>query len=168
MQAPPPLPWYKEPWPWILICITGLGVVAGSTLAFIGISSPPEIVRGDYQRLAKFITESDERASTARGLGLAGRLAVTGSEVALSLAATSPDALPGELMVQFRDPATSEGDRTVLLTRLGEDRGEYRGPVPEPPNPRSHVIVSDLARSWVLSGRLDGAGRVIAVEARQP
>ena len=34
-------PWYKEPWPFILVSITGLGVVAGSTLAFIGLSNPP-------------------------------------------------------------------------------------------------------------------------------
>jgi hypothetical protein len=51
MQEPAAKPWYKEPWPFILISITGLGVIAGSTLAFIGLSNPPEIVSGDYEQL---------------------------------------------------------------------------------------------------------------------
>ncbi|MEE4638293.1 MAG: FixH family protein [Wenzhouxiangella sp.] len=167
MQAPLPLPWYKEPWPWILIGITGLGVVAGSTLAFIGLSSPPEIVRGEYQRLAKFITEQDDRATAAQALGLAGRLELIIDEVVLTLAADNPDGLPAQLMIQFRHPATSEGDRVVVVDHRG--RGDYRGRVPDPPVARSHVIVSDLAQSWVLSGRLDGdLGKAIVVEARLP
>jgi hypothetical protein len=167
MQAPLPLPWYKEPWPWILISITGLGVIAGSTLAFIGLSSPPEMVRGEYQRLAKFITEDDGRASAARALGLDGRLEFFVDEVALTLTADNPDRLPDQLMIQFRHPATSDGDRVVVVDR--QRSGAYRGRAPEPPAARSHVIVSDLAQSWVLSGRLDkDLAMAITVEARQP
>lgn len=167
MQDPLPPPWYKEPWPWILIGITGLGVVAGTTLAFIGISSPPEIVRGDYQRLAKFITENDDRAAAARALGLSGQLAVTGDEVGLMLSADNPDEMPDQLMIQFRHPATSDGDRIVVLDHRG--RGSYRGLIPDAPSARAHVAVTDLAQSWVLSGRMGGdPDQTIMIEARQP
>jgi hypothetical protein len=166
-QPDRPNPWYREPWPWILISITGLGVIAGSTLAFIGISSPPEMVRGEYHRLAKFITESDQRADQARALGLSGDISVDGDTVFLRLAALDRNALPEQLIAQFRHPATSDGDRTVVMQR--RNASDYRGVLPDSLHERSHVVVSDLSQTWVLSGRLEGdPARATPVEARLP
>ncbi|MGY6553349.1 MAG: FixH family protein [Wenzhouxiangella sp.] len=165
MQETPANPWYKEPWPFILMSITGLGVVAGTTLAVIGFSNPPEIVSGQFGSLAKFVTEDTARVDQARALGLSGRLALDGDEVVLILSALDAASLPEQLMVQFQHPATSAGDSVALVSRAAG--GEYRGSYAVPPHARAHVSVTDLSQSWTLAGRLD-AGASIAVEARRP
>ncbi len=165
MHAPSPHPWYKEPWPFILISITGLGVVAGSTLAYIGLSNPPEIVRGEFGSLAKFVTEDSARLHEARALGLAGRLALDGETIALSLSASDLASLPAQLMVQFQHPATSAGDSVAVLTHQGG--GDYRGLTSETPHDRAHVLITDLAQSWSLAGRLE-PGQSTPVEPRRP
>jgi uncharacterized protein len=147
-------PWYKEPWPFILIGITGLGVVAGSTLAWIGLSDPPEIVRGDYQQLGRGLTDTNVRTAQARALGLDGLLTIQDQEVIIVVQANQSESLPDQLLVQFQHPATSELDSTVLARRL-EGR-EYRGQLTNRPHERAHIVVSDLAQSWWLAGRLDG------------
>lgn len=144
-------PWYKEPWPFILISITGLGVVAGSTLAFIGISNPPELVRGDFEQLGRGLTDTNVRTAQARALGLEGRLVVIDDQVTLDLAAASPNSLPASLLLQFQHPARSDGDTTALLQRDSE--GQYRAVLARSPHPNALVIVSDLEQSWWLAGR---------------
>ena len=158
-------PWYKEPWPFILVSITGLGVVAGSTLAVIGFSNPPEIVSGQFGSLAKFVTEDSALIDQARALGLSGRLALDGDEVVLRMSAHDGTSLPEQLMVQFQHPATSAGDSVALVSRTAG--GEYRGSYAVPPHARAHVSVTDLGQNWALAGRLD-AGASITVEARRP
>ncbi len=165
MQQTPANPWYKEPWPFILVSITGIGVVAGSTLAIIGFSNPPEIVSGQFGSLGKFVTEDSARIDQARALGLSGRLALDGEAIVLSLSATDADKLPEQLMVQFQHPATSAHDSVALLMHTGD--GEYRGSYAEPPHARAQVNVSDLNQSWALAGRL-GSGASTRVEARRP
>ncbi|TVQ29607.1 MAG: hypothetical protein EA370_14850 [Wenzhouxiangella sp.] len=147
-------PWYKEPWPFILISITGLGVVAGSTLAFIGLSNPPEIVSGDFEQLGRGLTDTNVRTAQARALGLSGVLQIDGQRVILELAATDAGSLPDSLLIQFQHPATSDLDRVVVLQR--QSAGRYDGSLDEAPHPRSRIVVADLPQSWWLAGRLDG------------
>lgn len=165
MQSSPAKPWYKEPWPFILVGITGLGVVAGTTLAVIGFSNPPEIVRGEFGSLAKFLVDNPARIEQARQLGLAGRLALEGDAIRFELSADASYVLPEQLMVQFQHPASSAGDMVALLSHQGN--GEYRGSYDTPPHARAYVMVTDLGQTWSLGGRL-AAGTSIAMEARRP
>lgn len=157
-------PWYKEPWPFILVSITGLGVVAGSTLAFIGLSNPPELVRGEFEQLGRGLTDTSVRTSQARALGLDGQVQLVGDQVVLTLSATQPESLPERLLVQFQHPASSDGDATALLQR-GTD-GQYRGGLAQAPHSSALVIVSDLEQSWWLAGRGVSDG-VISVAPRR-
>lgn len=157
-------PWYKEPWPFILVSITGLGVVAGSTLAFIGLSNPPEIVSGDFEQLGRGLTDTNVRTAQARALGLDGQVTLDGNRVALTLAAASADSLPERLLLQFQHPARSEGDTTALLQR-GND-GRYYGALSLTPHPNALVIVSDIEQSWWLAGRGAQDGVISVVPRR--
>jgi uncharacterized protein len=167
MQEPVAKPWYKEPWPFILISITGLGVVAGSTLAFIGLTNPPEIVSGDYAQFARGLVDTNVRTARARELGLSGSMSVSDLELTLNLSADDPAALPERLLVQLQHPAYSELDATVMVART--EGGGYVGQLGEPAHQRAHVIVTDLEQSWWLAGRLGsmGSGVVDLVPRRQ-
>lgn len=166
MQEPEAKPWYKEPWPFILISITGLGVVAGSTLAFIGLTNPPEIVSGDYVQFARGLVDTNVRTGRARELGLSGSMSLSGDHLVLNLNALELDALPERLLVQFQHPAYSERDAVVMLERT--EAGQFSGRISEPPHGRAQVIVTDLEQTWWLAGHMGsmGAGVVDLVPRR--
>lgn len=156
MQEVDVKPWYKEPWPFILIGITGLGVVAGTTMAIIGFSNPPEIVRGDYAQFARGLVDTNVRTGRARELGLSGSMRLADGQLELSLAATDPAGLPERLLIQFQHPAYSEQDALVMVERRAD--GRFTGRIESPPHERSLVIVTDLEQTWWLSGKMGSMG----------
>lgn len=48
-----PRPWYREPWPWVLIAIPALTVVASGITLWLAISRPDHIVvePAEYDRI---------------------------------------------------------------------------------------------------------------------
>lgn len=60
-QAPPLRPWYREPWPWVLIAIPALTIAACGLTLWLAISHPdPVVVDADeYHRV-----QSGMRAGT--------------------------------------------------------------------------------------------------------
>ncbi len=149
-----PRPWYREPWPWIILGILGLGVCSGLGILTIGLKNPPQIVSGDYQPLGKALVDTQERAGRATALGLGGDLRFEGNDVLLTLAADDPAGLPETVLVQFLHPATSEGDTTAIVRLQSE--GVYRGELATLPHERAQVRVADLQQTWWLAGRMSG------------
>ncbi len=156
-------PWYREPWPWIILGLLGLGVVAGSTLAFIALSSPPEMVTGEYERLGRGITDMRSRTEAARALGLTGVIVIEAGQVLLSLEADDVQNLPESLLVLFQHPAVQDRDSTI---RLQQTRPGQYSAVLAAPHERAHVIVTDLAQTWWLAGRMSGDQPVELVPKR--
>jgi len=149
-------PWYREPWPWFILGLLSLGVVAGSTMAVIGISNPPERVTGQYERLGRGLTDIGDRTERARELGLMGSLGVEGERLRIRLDASDPGSLPATLIVRFEHPAAHDGDVVVRVER--EPSGDYAGHLHIMPHERSHLVVADAGMTWWLAGRLDGLG----------
>lgn len=156
MPQSPANPWYREPWSWFFLGLLGLGVFAASTMAFIGITHPPERVTGQYERLGRGLTDVGDRTQQARELGLAGSLAVEGDRVRVRLAAGDPGLLSPTLIVRFQHPAVSDGDVVVRVER--EPSGDYAGHLHIMPHERSHLVVADSGMTWWLAGRLNGLG----------
>ncbi|MFU8831672.1 MAG: FixH family protein [Wenzhouxiangella sp.] len=157
-------PWYREPWPWIILGLLGLGVVAGSTLALIALSSPPEMVTGEYERLGRGITDMRSRTESARALGLTGVVVVEPGQVSLSLEADDVSSLPESLLVLFQHPAVQ--DRDSILRLQQKEHGQYAAVLEALPHERAHVIVTDLAQTWWLAGRMSGDEPVELVPKR--
>ncbi len=147
-----PRPWYREPWPWIILGILSIGWVSGLSILTIGLSNPPEIVSGDHAPLGKALIDTNERSAAARSLGLSGHLTITGDQVHIELGANDIAALPDSLLVQFIHPATSDGDTTAVVQRDSE--GVYRGSLAAAPHQRSRIMVADLSQTWWLGGRM--------------
>jgi hypothetical protein len=43
-QPPAPRPWYREPWPWVVIAIPALTVVACAVTLWLALSRPDTVV----------------------------------------------------------------------------------------------------------------------------
>jgi uncharacterized protein len=161
-----PRPWYREPWPWIILGILGLGVCSGLGILTIGLSNPPEIVSGDYQQLGRALVDTHERSDRARALGLGGSLRFEGNEAVLELSASDLAGLPDTVLVQFLHPASSEGDTTAIVRLQAE--GIYRGELSAAPHQRAQVRVADLQQTWWLAGRMSSdSGGVVALSVQR-
>ena len=161
-----PRPWYREPWPWLILGILGLGVCSGLSILTIGLSNPPQIVSGDYQSLGKALVDTQERTGRAKALGLSGDLRFEDGDLVVHLAADDLAGLPDTVLVQFLHPATSDGDTTAIV-RLVAD-GVYRGELSATPHERAQVRVADLQQTWWLAGRLSSeAPDLVALTAQR-
>lgn len=48
-EKTPSRPWYKEPWPWIIISIPLASVIMGFTTLYLAITNPDHLVVEDQQ-----------------------------------------------------------------------------------------------------------------------
>jgi hypothetical protein len=144
-------PWYREPWPWFILGILGLGVFFGISILLIGLSNPPQMVRGEYERFGRGLVDVGTRTSQARELGLSAELSRRNDEWVLELAARDTSQLPDQLLLIVQHPVDAEMDRTVLLNR--DSYGLFRGEWAEPPH-HATLILQDLSQSWWISAHL--------------
>lgn len=145
--------WYREPWVWFFLGLLSIGIIAGSTLATIGLRNPPELVTGDFERLGRGMTDVGERTRQARTLGLSGQLLRSDTTLTLQLQASEGMAWPDSVLLLFQHPAQSGRDMTVVAQHDGD--GRYLADVTTAPYPRARIIVSDVATRWWLTGRLN-------------
>jgi len=133
----PILPWYREPWPWLLMLGPAIVVVGGLCLFWVAATTTDGLVTDDYykQGLAINVELGRERRAVELGVTALVDLAADGGvRVALD-----GDARPAALRLRLAHPTRAGMDRSVTLPR-GSD-GEYRGSVGALPPSRWFVIV---------------------------
>ena len=145
----PRRPWYREPWPWILMAGPGLVVVAAIATAVIAFRGADGLVADDYYKQGLGINRQIARDDAATALGIAGELRVAPGTVRVTLRAKS--ALPDRLTVRFTHPSRSSEDRVLHPARTGE--GTWEAPVADLPPGRWHAIVE--TPQWRVSARMD-------------
>ena len=47
MNTPPPRPWYRQLWPWLLIVPPAAAVIGGSITLYLAVTRPDALVRKD-------------------------------------------------------------------------------------------------------------------------
>lgn len=150
-------PWYREPWPWIVMAFPAAAVVAGVITAFIAFSGADGLVSDDYYKQGLAINRTLARADAAVARGLSGVVARDGDAVVVQLAQASADAgpLPAAVRVRFVHPTRSGEDRVVEARR--DTSGQYVAHVRIPTGLQWHAVV-DTAE-WRLEGSLAADGR---------
>lgn len=154
-------PWYREPWPWLLMLGPFIVIIAGSYTTWLAITTNDGLVTEDYYKKGLQVGQTIARSDRALSLGLEARVAVTADVLAVRLAAAAPGFVPPpRLSVTVSHPTRAGLDQTRLLERVGERySASYRLPA------SGHWIVSieDEAASWRLLGNviLPAAGEVV-------
>jgi uncharacterized protein len=157
-------PWYREPWPWLLMLGPALVVVAGINLMVVAFAGADALVADDYYKQGLGINRSLAREARARQLQLAAEVQVSRSQkrVRVSLGGAA-DASPS-LMLLLRHPTRAADDRAIALARIAP--GVYEGRF-EPAHPGAwHVQLEDSGGGWRLAGRWSGAGGFTLESAR--
>ena len=142
-------PWYREPWPWLLIAGPFAVVAASLASAWIAMQSDDGIVAEDYYKRGLLINQQLKRtaASAERKLGATVAIARDGEvRVRMQGLGVPPDEAPATLRLTLAHPTRARHDQVVTLKWIAD--GEYLGMLPEQTPGRWIVILE--SDSWRL------------------
>jgi len=142
-------PWYREPWPWLLMAGPVLVVAASLGTAWLAVSSDDGVVADDYYKQGLAINQVLDREARARTLAI--RALVTfnpeRTRVRLQLAGDGP--LPAGVTLRLAHPTRAGEDQTIGLAAVAG--GVFEGAMQPPASGRWHVLLEDAAATWRLS-----------------
>ena len=145
-------PWYREPWPWLLMAGPAAVVVAGIVTLWIAISTSDGLVVDDYYKRGMAINQTIQRDVLAaqRGYRATALVSPDGRAMTVQLSATVRDAGPSTLRVLIVHPTRDGLDKLVLLRR--DASGVYNGVVPAVADGRRILVLEDMESTWRLTG----------------
>jgi hypothetical protein len=154
-------PWYREPWPWILMAGPAIVVVAGIATAVIAVRTDDGLVAADYYKRGLAINTVIARVERARSLGLAATVQFGAARDRVRVLITHGPA-PAEPPRLTLVHATRAGlDRTVDLHPLGA--GVYEGRIEIPASGAWRIQLEDARASWRLSAHWRGDAASVAL-----
>ena len=143
-------PWYKEPWPWLLMAGPAIVIVAGFVTAWLAIISNDGLVTDDYYKQGLAINQRFQRDHYASDLGLSADVMRSGQQVRLLLKAEGSVSLPEVLTLKLAHPTRAGQDHLVKMTSEGQ--GFYSGNLGGDVSGRWHASLEDPSGKWRLQG----------------
>lgn len=151
------VPWYREPWPWILMAGPAAVLVAGAITIWIAFATSDGLVAQDYYRQGLAVNRVLEREDTAARLGLGAEITLAGDRHRIVVGLRGAD--PRELNVRFAHATRSGHDIALRLARVGLGRYEAAVAQDLPPG-RWNVVVEAPhdapGGAWRLAGQWSG------------
>jgi hypothetical protein len=157
-------PWYREPWPWLLMAGPAIVVVAGFITLAMAIESSDGLVADDYYKQGKTINRTIARDSRAQQLGYRAdvTLAAAGGSVRLAFLGDAPNT--PELRLSLHHPTRGGLDHQLVLVR-GAD-GTYAAAMPAMEHAHWKVVLDDSKREWRLTGEWAMDGKTVLLGER--
>lgn len=145
-------PWYREPWPWLLMAGPLLVIVAGGVTTWLAVSTSDGLVTENYYRQGLAMHRTLLRDEHARALGLSAGVRIADGRLAVRLRADDRGfAPPAELLATLSHPTRAGLDQSLRLTRAG---AVYGGTVHLPAAGHWLLLLEDGAHTWRLLGNL--------------
>jgi uncharacterized protein len=156
--AKAPNPWYREPWPWLLMSGPALVIVAGVITTAIAVQTSDGVVADDYYKQGLGINRTLARDARADTLGV--KAAVQFNEerdrVRVRLAG---ETRPAQLRLTLVHPTRAGGDQAATLARIaapmaGGAAAEswYEGKLQAPATGTWRLRIEDAEATWRLTG----------------
>jgi uncharacterized protein len=143
-------PWYREPWPWLLMAGPAIVVVAGFVTLGMAIQSNDGLVADDYYKQGKTINRTIERDTRAQQLGYRAEVLLPAIAGSIKLTFTGNAPAAPQLRLGLHHSTRGGLDRELVLAR-GAD-GTYSAAMPALEQGRWKVVVDDSKRDWRLTG----------------
>lgn len=158
-------PWYKEPWPWILMTGPVVVIVAGIVTTWLAIVSNDGLVTDDYYKQGLTVNQRLQRDHKAAAMGLHADVMRSGTNLRLLVGATTDTRLPEVISVKLAHPTQAGQDQLVKM--LSEGQGFYSGQMATEIAGRWIVSIEDPAGEWRLQGEwLADSGEALRLVAR--
>jgi hypothetical protein len=149
------MPWYREPWPWILMAGPVTAVVAGAITLWIAVTHQDALVADDYYKRGLAINQTLEKERRAAALGLAGPLQV-GADGLRVRVVLDGQAGASRLSLRLAHATVADLDQKIMLERSAG--GWYEGTLVAPLTGRWKLLLEDPDGAWRLTGSWAGDG----------
>jgi uncharacterized protein len=141
-------PWYREPWPWLLMAGPLAAVVMGVVMVVLATRSNDGLVADDYYKRGLTINQTLDRVERARTLGLAADAAFNPDRTQVRVLVTG--VTEQKLVLRLVHPTRAGLDQVVDLSRGAG--GLYEGRMSAPALGHWHLSIEDPAATWRISG----------------
>lgn len=148
----PARPWYREPWPWLLMVGPAAVIVAGVITAWLAVRSSDGLVEDDYYKQGLAVNQiiQRDREAVERGLSGALMLGSDGQQLRLHLVHRTGPVPGATVRLHAMHPTRAGEDRVVMLER-GSD-GLYAGSLSLGALGRRRIVVDEPGAGWRLVG----------------
>jgi len=134
-------PWFKQPWPWIVMTPPAVAVVAGFATWWIAASSADGLVAEDYYRQGLSVNRDLAREARARSLGIRAEVELGDERIRVRLEGAAPEAL----FVHLAHRTRAGFDQRLRLARVG---GAYEAAMSPLAPGGWRVRIEDPRASW--------------------
>lgn len=152
-----PPPWFREPWPWILMAGPAIVIVAGFATLGLAISSDDGLVADDYYRRGLAINQTLSRGQAARDLGLSAEVGLSDETGRVTVTMHGAGNLPDVLNLRLVHPTRAVSDQLLQLRKTGTST--YTALLNGAVGGRRVVMIEDTERHWRLAGEASGIGQ---------
>ena len=137
-------PWYREPWPWILMAGPAAVIVAGVVTIWLAVATSDGLVADDYYRRGLAINQELRRDQAALNLGITAGIEARGGVLRVRL--TARGAAPEALFAQLVHSTRAGHDQRLRLPRVAP--GVYETGLPALPAGRWRIVLEDPRGEW--------------------
>lgn len=144
-------PWYKYFWPWVLITLPGLVVIASMITIVLAVRSSDGVVSDDYYKDGVAINQTFERDARAVQRGLSAALDLNAEENRIHLA-LSGENIELPLKVSLLHATRKNLDQVMMINHLNFGQAELSV---QPLSPgKWYIRVESDPGQWRLSGQM--------------
>jgi hypothetical protein len=145
-------PWYREPWPWLLMAGPAVVMVAGFATLFLALRSDDGLVVDDYYRQGLAINATLAREERARSLGIKASFQISTQRNSVQIRLNGISKGPARLRLRLVHPTRMGQDRSVVLNPL--PGGAYGAEIGLLEQGAWRVLLEDDVSGWRIIGTL--------------
>lgn len=140
-------PWYKQTWLWFVLAPLIATVIYGTTFLYLSIVTNDGLVKDDFYKVARGISEDPARENRAVELNINGQLTLDSLTGDVQLQLNSDEALPSELQLVLVHPTHQKYDQVLQLRSVGNS-GLYSSSLQSQIEGKRYVILEPMDQSW--------------------
>ncbi len=148
--SPPLRPWYREPWPWLLMVPPAAAVVMGIVMVVVGLRSEDGLVVDDYYKRGLAINQVLDREARAAALGLEATLAFSAGRDRVRVTLAGQAAPSAGATLRLVHPTRSGQDQIVAL--VAGAGGLLEGALRPPAAGAWRLVLEGDRDAWRLAG----------------
>lgn len=161
--APPVRPWYREPWPWLLMIPPGAAVVMGIVMMVLAVRSDDGLVVDDYYKRGLAINQVLDREARAAALGLAATLSFSPARDRVQVLISSAGQPVPQATLRLVHPTRAGHDQIVTL--IPGAGGVLEGALTPVAPGAWRIVLEDPGGAWRLTGHWRTSDREATLRA---
>lgn len=147
MQESDIKPWYKQFWPWFLICIPLSSFIVGGIVVSYATDGTNSLVVDDYYKEGKSINARLDKIEEAKALNITSTLSISEDFIALEFLSGAPQSQEALKLDFFH---VTQEDRDFLVLLSADAAGIYRAAIDTPISGKWRLRLTPVDERWKI------------------